>query len=108
MDDICRTPCDFAVLVQKGAVLLDMVSLFPAENGVEGSISPFRSDILSLIRGLKPRHDALSLSTHPSSSCSLIRHLGCDHIMVRSLNPVFCKPAHKGVRRASSWYDENA
>ena len=41
--------------MQGGAVLLDMVSLFPAENGVEGSISPFRSDILSLIRGLQPR-----------------------------------------------------
>ncbi len=36
-------------------MLLDMVSLFPEENGVEGSVSPFRSDILSLIKGLKPR-----------------------------------------------------
>ncbi len=41
--------------MQSGAVLLDMVSLFPEENGVEGSVSPFRSDILSLIKGLKPR-----------------------------------------------------
>ena len=41
--------------VQRGAVLVDMVSLFPAQNGAEGSVSPFRSDILSLLKGLKPR-----------------------------------------------------
>ena len=41
--------------MQQGAVLLGMVSLFPAENGVEGSVSPFRSDILSLLKGLQPR-----------------------------------------------------
>ena len=44
------------LLVQQGAVLLGMVSLFPAENGVEGSVSPFRSDILSLLKDLQPRH----------------------------------------------------
>ncbi len=34
---------------------MNMVSLFPAENGVEGSISPFRSDLLTLLKGLQPR-----------------------------------------------------
>lgn len=50
--------------MQGGAVLLDMLSLFPAENGVEGSISPFRSDILSLIRGLQPRQGFFPYSIH--------------------------------------------
>ena len=59
--------------MQGGAVLLDMVSLFPAENGVEGSISPFRSDILSLIRGLQPRQAFFPYSIHgwpPQASCA--------------------------------------
>ena len=34
---------------------MNMVSLFPAENGVEGGISPFRSDLLTLMKGLHPR-----------------------------------------------------
>ena len=40
---------------QDGEVLLDMVSLFPEENGPEGVISPFREDLLSLLKGLRPR-----------------------------------------------------
>ena len=36
-------------------MLLDMVSLFPEHNGPEGSISPFRADLLSLLKGLQPR-----------------------------------------------------
>ena len=51
--------------MQQGAVLLGMVSLFPAENGVEGSVSPFRSDILSLLKGLQPRHVPSTISLHP-------------------------------------------
>ena len=31
------------------------VSLFPAENGVLGSISPFRQDLLALLKGLHPK-----------------------------------------------------
>ena len=59
--------------MQRGAVLLDMVSLFPAENGVEGSVSPFRSDILSLLKGLKPRR-----VPPPPASCGLVPPpLGC-------------------------------
>ena len=42
-------------MVQDGEVLLDMVSLFPEQNGPEGSISPFRADLLSLLKGLRPR-----------------------------------------------------
>lgn len=38
-----------------GVLLLDVVSLFPGENGVEGSVSPFRRDLLELIKGLRPR-----------------------------------------------------
>lgn len=40
---------------QEGEVLLDMVSLFPERNGPEGSASPFRADLLSLLKGLRPR-----------------------------------------------------
>ena len=43
-------------VVQGGEVLVNMVSLFPAENGVEGSVSPFRTDLLDLLKGLQPRH----------------------------------------------------
>ncbi|EIE21944.1 glycoside hydrolase [Coccomyxa subellipsoidea C-169] len=44
-----------ALRLEGGEVLVNMVSLFPAENGVEGSISPFRSDLLTLLKGLQPR-----------------------------------------------------
>jgi hypothetical protein len=37
------------------ALLLDVVSLFPEENGPEGSVSPFRKDLLELLKGLNPR-----------------------------------------------------
>ena len=67
--------------MQQGAVLLGMVSLFPAENGVEGSVSPFRSDILSLLKGLQPRQApspiSLALGQGPRSSASVL--LNCDH-----------------------------
>eukprot|EP00884_Botryococcus_braunii_P004902 jgi/Botrbrau1/14412/Bobra.0014s0059.1 len=36
-------------------LLLDVVSLFPQENGREGSVSPFRKDLLDLLKGLNPR-----------------------------------------------------
>lgn len=38
-----------------GVLLLDVVSLFPDENGPEGSVTPFRNDLLQLIKGLRPR-----------------------------------------------------
>ncbi|CAL8471543.1 g11085 [Coccomyxa elongata] len=44
-----------ALRLKGGEVLVNMVSLFPAENGVEGSVSPFRSDLLDLMKGLQPR-----------------------------------------------------
>lgn len=37
-----------------GPLLLDFVSLFPEENGVAGSKTPFRQDILALLKDLKP------------------------------------------------------
>ena len=48
-------------LAQGGDVLLDMVSLFPAENGAEGATSPFRADLLALLKGLHPKCVARSL-----------------------------------------------
>ena len=42
-------------LSQGGDVLLDMVSLFPAANGVEGTTSPFRANLLALLKGLHPK-----------------------------------------------------
>ena len=34
---------------------VDMVSLFPADNGRLGAITPFRPDLLSLLQGLRPK-----------------------------------------------------
>lgn len=42
-----------------GPFLLDVLSLFPEENGREGKISPFRNDLLSLLKGLRPRYPSL-------------------------------------------------
>lgn len=58
--------------MQGGEVLVNMVSLFPAENGVEGSVSPFRTDLLDLMKGLQPRY-ALYSSMRPLLQCSLVR-----------------------------------
>jgi hypothetical protein len=44
-----------AVRGEGGPFLLDVVSLFPGENGREGRTSPFRNDLLSLLKGLRPR-----------------------------------------------------
>ena len=38
-----------------GPLLLDVVSLFPSENGPKGSISPFRSDVVELMAGMHPK-----------------------------------------------------
>lgn len=35
--------------------MVDFVSLFPEENGPVGSISPFRSDLLDLLKAINPR-----------------------------------------------------
>ena len=36
------------------SLALDMVSLFPQANGLRGESSPFRQDLLQLLRDLKP------------------------------------------------------
>ncbi len=47
-------------------MLLDMVSLFPAENGAEGRASPFRADILALLKGLHAKCAPTLLFSDPS------------------------------------------
>ena len=54
----CNTTDDAAVLAisvsQCIAVAIDVVSLFPGVNGMRGSASPFRRDILQMLKDLKP------------------------------------------------------
>jgi hypothetical protein len=53
--DATDTTARLAIRLEWGQVLVGMVSLFPAENGAEGSVSPFRRDLLDLMRGLRPK-----------------------------------------------------
>ena len=45
------------------SILLDQVSLWPSQNGPEGSISPFRPDLLQMVVDLKPRCCLLPLTS---------------------------------------------
>lgn len=43
-----------AITTPGPALEVDVVSLFPQANGVHGSTSPFRTDLLQLLKDLKP------------------------------------------------------
>ena len=45
-----------AIRIQgRGPIFVDFVSLFPEENGPAGSTSPFRQDLLQLLKDLHPK-----------------------------------------------------
>ena len=44
------------------SILLDQVSLWPSQNGPEGSISPFRPDLIQMVKDLNPRCCLLPLN----------------------------------------------
>ena len=44
-----------AIHIKKcSGLAVDVVSLFPQANGLEGSVSPFRQDLLQMLKDLKP------------------------------------------------------
>lgn len=53
------------------SILLDQVSLWPSKNGPEGSISPFRPDLIQMVMDLNPRCGSCPSVLYNAGGCWL-------------------------------------